>query len=61
MMTQFHIVFTLYIFGGPCHLSSVKQCSGDLSFTPQNSLFFQSWIKTNMYEFLLLSHRTGPH
>ena len=24
--------FTLFICGGPCHLSSFKQCSGDLIF-----------------------------
>ena len=24
--------FTLFIFGGPCHISRYKQCSGDLIF-----------------------------
>ena len=24
--------FTLFICGGPCHLSSFKQCSGDLTY-----------------------------
>ena len=43
---------TLFICGGPCHLSSFKQCSGTL-FSSENSLFIQLWGKQT---FLSLYH-----
>ena len=42
--------FTLFLCGGPCHLSSFKQCSGAL-FSSENSSFINLW---KQYIFLSL-------
>ena len=43
MTTQFHTVLLCLQCGGPCHLSSIKQCSDDLVFLwEQNKDFFLS-------------------
>ena len=51
--------FTLFICGGPCHLSSYKQCSGTLSSAEislyyslvEKSLFYYIIINTNILVF----------
>ena len=40
--------FTLLIFGGPCHLSSLNQCSWDF-ISSESSLFIQSWKLFSYY------------
>ena len=50
---QHHLYpLTVFICGGPCHLSSFKQCSGDLN-SSENSLFIQCW---NEYVRLSFNH-----
>ena len=46
--TQHSYCLILFIFGGPCHLSSFKQCSGIVFF-----LFIQSWNQMNISGFVL--------
>ena len=48
--------FTLFICGGPCHLSRFKQCPWDL-LSSENSLFIQLWKKEkDLGLFLYLSN-----
>ena len=47
--------FTLFIFGGPCHLSSFRQCYGNIIF-PQKSFFYALMEKMNVPEFVLLHY-----
>ena len=39
---------TLFIYGGPCHLYSFKQCCGTL-FSSENRLFINWWEKSLYY------------
>ena len=50
MANNFSYCFTLFRFGGPCHLFSFKQCSGTL-FSSENSLCTHLWQKNKISEF----------
>ena len=47
--------FTVFICGGPCHLSSLKQCSGDLIYS-REQLVYSVMEKNNNSDFVLLPH-----
>ena len=47
--------FALFIFGGPCHLSSFTQCFGDLIFVREQLVYsvMEEYIIHILYDYLI--------
>ena len=50
----FYCCFTLFIYGRPCDLSSIKQCSGTL-FSSENSWFIHWWKEKYIWVCIMTS------